>query len=133
MWRRLVGRAHPDAGGTHELFIWTVATRDAICGGELGGEIPNASRSREASTPSTDGRVPFDEDAYLEVLSDRAVTMAAMRGDELAYLEALRAYCKAGRDEALRRRRGAAGVCVSYVKKESMSAMDVHKKGARWT
>jgi hypothetical protein len=34
MWRRLVGRSHPDAGGDHELFIWTVATRDAICGGE---------------------------------------------------------------------------------------------------
>ena len=33
---------------------------------------------------------------------------AAMRGDEVAYLEALRAYCRAGRDEALRIRRGAA-------------------------
>jgi hypothetical protein len=33
---------------------------------------------------------------------------AAMRGDEDAYLEALRAYCRAGRDEALRIRRGVA-------------------------
>jgi hypothetical protein len=33
---------------------------------------------------------------------------AAMRGDEDAYLEALRGYCRAGRDEALRIRRGAA-------------------------
>jgi len=33
---------------------------------------------------------------------------AAMRGDEDAYLEALRAYMRAGRDEALRIRRGAA-------------------------
>jgi hypothetical protein len=33
---------------------------------------------------------------------------AAMRGDEVAYLEALRAYCRAGRDEALRIRLGAA-------------------------
>jgi hypothetical protein len=33
---------------------------------------------------------------------------AAMRGDEVAYLEALRAYCRAGRDEAVRIRRGAA-------------------------
>lgn len=33
---------------------------------------------------------------------------AAMRGDEDAYLEALRRYMKAGRDEALRIRKGAA-------------------------
>jgi hypothetical protein len=30
-----------------------------------------------------------------------------MRGDEDAFLEALRDYCKAGRDEALRIRKGA--------------------------
>jgi hypothetical protein len=88
MWRRLVGRAHPDAGGNHELFIWTVATRDAICGGELGEEIPNASRSRrrETPTPSAGDRVPFDEDADLEVLTDRAVTMAAVVAEPYGYL-----------------------------------------------
>jgi hypothetical protein len=39
---------------------------------------------------------------------EKAAHHAAMRGDEVAYLEALRAYCRAGRDEALRIRRGAA-------------------------
>jgi hypothetical protein len=39
---------------------------------------------------------------------EEAAHEAAMRGDEVAYLEALRAYCRAGRDEALRIRRGAA-------------------------
>ena len=39
---------------------------------------------------------------------EEAAHQAAMRGDEIAYLDALRAYCKAGRDEALRIRRGAA-------------------------
>jgi hypothetical protein len=88
MWRRLVGRAHPDAGGDHELFIWTVATREAVCGGELGEEIPNASRSRsrEPSTPSTGARVPFDEDAYLEVLTDRAIKMAEAVAEPYGYL-----------------------------------------------
>ncbi len=33
---------------------------------------------------------------------------AAVSGDREAYLEALRAYCRAGRDEALRIRKGAA-------------------------
>ena len=39
---------------------------------------------------------------------EEAAHQAAMRGDEVAYLDALRAYCKAGRAEALRIRRGAA-------------------------
>jgi hypothetical protein len=39
---------------------------------------------------------------------EEAAHQAAMQGDEVAYLEALRAYCRAGRDEALRIRQGAA-------------------------
>jgi len=40
---------------------------------------------------------------------EEAAHEAAMRGgDRDAYLEALRSYCRAGRDEALRIRRGAA-------------------------
>ena len=39
---------------------------------------------------------------------EEAAHEAAMRGDEEAYLEALRSYMRAGRDEALRIRRGAA-------------------------
>ncbi len=39
---------------------------------------------------------------------EEAAYEAAMAGDEDAYLEALRAYCRAGRDEALRIRQGAA-------------------------
>jgi hypothetical protein len=39
---------------------------------------------------------------------EEAAHEAAMRGEEVAYLEALRAYWRAGRDEALRIRRGAA-------------------------
>ena len=92
MWRRLVGRAHPDAGGDHELFIWTVATREAICGGELGAEIPRVdrrdrpSRRREASTSRAAERVPFDEDALFEVLTDRAVVMAEAVAEPYGYL-----------------------------------------------
>ncbi len=35
LWRRLVARTHPDAGGDHELFIWCGVVRNAVCGGEL--------------------------------------------------------------------------------------------------
>ena len=92
MWRRLVRRTHPDAGGDHELFIWAVATRDAICGGELGEEMPRRERReqpyrwREAPTSSTGERVPFDEDASLEILTDRAVAMAEAVAEPYGYL-----------------------------------------------
>jgi len=39
---------------------------------------------------------------------ETAANEAAMRGDKDGYLEALRRYCRSGRDEALRIRRGAA-------------------------
>ncbi len=56
MWRRLVARAHPDAGGDHELLIWCGVVRNAVCGGELRVESKpqpsdNPSRRREGSTP----------------------------------------------------------------------------------
>jgi hypothetical protein len=46
----------------------------------------------------------------LRVLDEHeaAANEAAIRGDQNAYLEALRSYCRAGRDEALRIRRRAA-------------------------
>jgi hypothetical protein len=30
MWRRLLSRTHPDAGGSHELFLWAGAVRDLV-------------------------------------------------------------------------------------------------------
>jgi hypothetical protein len=88
MWRLLVGRAHPDAGGDHELFIWTMATRDAICR-ELGSESPRANRQDDPSRREGSmlgDRVPFDRFADLEVLTDRAVTMADAVAEPYGYL-----------------------------------------------
>jgi hypothetical protein len=52
----------------------------------------------------------YPECAASEVLREHeeVANEAAMDGDEVRYREALRAYCRAGRDEALRIRRGAA-------------------------
>jgi hypothetical protein len=52
----------------------------------------------------------YPECAASEVLREHeeAAYEAAMDADEERYWEALRAYCKVGRDEALRIRRGAA-------------------------
>jgi hypothetical protein len=48
------------------------------------------------------------ENPRILVQHEEAAHEAAMRGDRDAYLEALRSYMRAGRDEALRIRRGAA-------------------------
>jgi hypothetical protein len=90
MWRRLVGCAHPDAGGNHELFIWAVAARDAVCGGKRGAEIPKGERQdhpfRRRETSTSAERVPFDEDAYFEFLTDRAIRMADAVAEPYGYL-----------------------------------------------
>jgi hypothetical protein len=99
MWRRLVGRSHPDAGGDHELFIWAVATRDAVCG-ELGAEIPRVERWAP-STQGTGERVPFDEDASLEILTDRAVAMAEAVAEPYGCLLRQVADCEPAEDGPL--------------------------------
>lgn len=92
MWRRVVSRAHPDAGGDHELFIWTVATRYAICDEELGGEAPGRerreqpSRRRETSISSAGEYMPFDQFADFKVLTDRALSMAEAVAEPFGFL-----------------------------------------------
>lgn len=31
MWRLLLARLHPDAGGSHELFLFACALKDEVC------------------------------------------------------------------------------------------------------
>ena len=33
MWRLLLARLHPDAGGDHELFVFANAVKEEVCGG----------------------------------------------------------------------------------------------------
>jgi hypothetical protein len=79
-WRRLIARAHPDAGGDHELFIWTGTLKDAVCGGELHVESKpqpsdNPSRWREPSTapPDDKPRIPYPDGADFEEITRRVL------------------------------------------------------------
>jgi hypothetical protein len=114
MWRRLVSRSHPDAGGSHELFIWTVAVRDVVCSSRDQVAVnpepdDHPSRRREPSTSAAPERVPFDEEALLEVLTDRAVTMAAAVAEPYGYLLRQVADCYQAKDGPMydQQRRGA--------------------------
>jgi len=90
------------------LFIWAVATRDAVCGGELEAEIPRVEQ-RAPSTLGTGERVPFDENASLEVLTARAVAMAEAVAEPYGFLLRQVADCEPAEEEPLRdqQRRGA--------------------------
>jgi hypothetical protein len=92
MWRRLVGRAHPDAGGDHDLFIWSMSVRDAVCSEEHRTETPrrehqdHPSRQRKASTSGTVDRVPFEQFSDFEILTDRALSMAEAVAEPYGYV-----------------------------------------------
>jgi len=110
MWRRLVSRAHPDVGGDHELFIWAVAARDAICGGEIPERErrERPSQRRETSTSSGE-RVPFDELADFGVLTNRALAMADTIAEPFGFFLRQVADCYPAPDGPLfdQQRRGA--------------------------
>ncbi len=55
MWRRLLARTHPDAGGDSDLFLWTRELQEKVCGRQ---EEPNPRRKPPRQEPP---RVPFDE------------------------------------------------------------------------
>jgi hypothetical protein len=96
MWRKLLARTHPDAGGSHELFIWAGSVRDAVCGGELRADPKpeprdHPSRRREASTNYTTHaddkpRVPYPTGADFEEVTRTALRRA---GDEGPYATVL--------------------------------------------
>jgi hypothetical protein len=46
MWRLLLARLHPDAGGDHELFLFACALKDELCGERL---FANGTASRDES------------------------------------------------------------------------------------
>ena len=112
MWRKMIARCHPDAGGTHDLFIWSMATRDVVCGGELGAEIPRRGRLHHGAE-----RVPFDRYANFAVLTDRAVTMADAVAQPYIYLLRSLSGCYPVAEGTLhsQQRRGATYKQLAYI------------------
>ncbi len=110
MWRRLLGRVHPDAGGSHELFIWTGAVRDVVCSLNLpagGSPEPwvHPSRRREPSTDNVD-RVPFDAGDDFEECTRTALRIGAC-GMPFGPVLSLLADCKPLEHLAHEQQRGA--------------------------
>jgi hypothetical protein len=45
MWRLLLARLHPDAGGDHDLFAFACAIRDEVSGGNRGDNLRSTKRA----------------------------------------------------------------------------------------
>ncbi len=53
MWRQLLARLHPDAGGDHELFLFASAVKEKIHGGErLGARPARNDHERKTQRPA---------------------------------------------------------------------------------
>ena len=83
MWKRLVARAHPDAGGDHELFIWTASVKEAMCRGIEAPRVereprPHESPRRPPTTSPADAaeRVPFSPFEDFDALSEKVLEVA---------------------------------------------------------
>ncbi len=96
LWRRLVARTHPDAGGDHELFIWCGVVRNAVCGGELQVQAKpepsyHPSRRREGSTrhqthADDKPRIPYPVGTDFEESTRRALRVVGPYAPVLARL-----------------------------------------------
>ncbi len=75
MWRLLLARLHPDAGGDHELFVFASAVKEEVCGGERPRTRPVRHKEWKVEHPAMAylrlwhtlmnpwvyGRKPYDE------------------------------------------------------------------------
>ena len=84
LWRRLIARTHPDAGGDHELFIWCGFVRDAACSGEL--QAPPPTTSTSPPPPDDRPRIPYPVETDFEEATRRALRVEGLYSPVLARL-----------------------------------------------
>lgn len=109
MWRKLLAKVHPDAGGTHDLFIWAGAVRETICGGELHLEPRRHEQRRPASPPDNKERIPYPDGQSFREGTAEALRMADDLGTFNVYggILSLLADCEPMAQYARQERRGA--------------------------
>jgi hypothetical protein len=118
MWRRLLARVHPDAGGSHELYVWTGALRDLVFDGLSTGQ--HAPR-RDGPGREDPARVPYeaafgDAGSFAE-LTRQAVDLAGEVPEVCARLLRLLVDCREALDGPLARQQhlGASYRQLAYV------------------
>ncbi len=113
MWRKALARCHPDAGGSHELFLFLQRVRESVCA--CGAAEAGVRDIRRPPAPAAQqrARVPFDESlGYVDefvTLTMRALSVGQHAEDPFRCVLALLVDCPAhdhGR-AAARQERGA--------------------------
>lgn len=92
MWRKLLARSHPNAGGDNELFEWTNALHEHVAGDAI--EKPNHAQPRR-TTNADSNRVAFLPGPDFEERTARALAMAERVPGPYARLLGLLVDCKA--------------------------------------
>jgi hypothetical protein len=92
MWRKVKARAHPDAGGDHELFVWLSSVEKLVCSD--GGDAAQRPEPRPSYQPPSEepARVPWEEDDDFEECTGIALKMGAV-GDPYGLVLSLLADC----------------------------------------
>jgi hypothetical protein len=120
MWRLLLARVHPDAGGQHELFIWARQLKDHVCENSVNsatGRSVDHDLHRHESVARVDFSSAFDLAAGFAALTRRAVEMARDLDPPHSTLLLALADCYEARDGALYRQQhqGATYRQLAYV------------------
>lgn len=106
LWKRLIARTHPDAGGDHDLFIWTTALYEHVAGDGV-EPLPREARRDPPRhhTPTTDAdrvdfTAAFDRAGSFDGLTRAAVMYADEVGEPYAgLLRMLRDCFEAGPED----------------------------------
>lgn len=85
MWRRVLKLTHPDAGGSHETFIWVQAVRESVCD----GNHASASSRRHAGTAERTysgevSRIPYSPHTNFDNATGEALRYAMSHQDLFA-------------------------------------------------
>jgi hypothetical protein len=93
MWRRLIAKAHPDAGGDHEFFIWAGSVRELVCNGQAQTQ-PERSAQASYGTPTDEpARIPYPPGTNFREATTRALRYAESHPDTYRYLLGLLENC----------------------------------------
>ena len=78
MWRKLLARSHPDAGGDHDLFVWATALQEYVANGAP--SLWDARPRRDDSRRGDRGGDHRGDRVYLDDRYDfEAATFEALR------------------------------------------------------
>jgi hypothetical protein len=92
MWRWLLSRVRPEAGGSHEGFIWTQDLKKLVCSVNLGAQpSPKAHPELQSGNPD---RVPYPPGIDFEEMTWRALWHAPTQPEVYSRLLSLLDDCR---------------------------------------